>query len=62
MFEKIPHNTSRCDNGEKDGFVYAGDTWYDHNVSGYALSKADAKIYAKQHGLVFVEGPEVMKR
>jgi 3,4-dihydroxy 2-butanone 4-phosphate synthase len=30
--------------------------------SGYALTKADAKIYAKQHGLVFVEGPEVMKR
>jgi 3,4-dihydroxy 2-butanone 4-phosphate synthase len=30
--------------------------------SGYALTKADAKIYAQQHGLVFVEGPEVMKR
>jgi 3,4-dihydroxy 2-butanone 4-phosphate synthase len=30
--------------------------------SGYALTKADAKIYAKQHGLVFIEGAEVMKR
>jgi 3,4-dihydroxy 2-butanone 4-phosphate synthase len=30
--------------------------------SGYALTKADAKVYAKKHGLVFVEGPEVMKR
>jgi 3,4-dihydroxy 2-butanone 4-phosphate synthase len=30
--------------------------------SGYALTKTDAKIYAKQHGLVFIEGSEVMKR
>jgi 3,4-dihydroxy 2-butanone 4-phosphate synthase len=30
--------------------------------SGYALTKADAKIYAKQHGLVFVEGPEVLEQ
>ena len=28
--------------------------------SGYALSKADAKKYAKKHGLEFVEGPEVL--
>jgi 3,4-dihydroxy 2-butanone 4-phosphate synthase len=30
--------------------------------SGYALTKADAKLYAKQHGFVFIEGSEVMKR
>ncbi len=30
--------------------------------SGYALSKADAKQYAHRHGLVFVEGSEVMER
>jgi 3,4-dihydroxy 2-butanone 4-phosphate synthase len=30
--------------------------------SGYALSKEDAKLYARKHGLVFVEGPEVMKQ
>jgi 3,4-dihydroxy 2-butanone 4-phosphate synthase len=30
--------------------------------SGYALSKADAKLYARKHGLVFVEGREVMER
>jgi 3,4-dihydroxy 2-butanone 4-phosphate synthase len=30
--------------------------------SGYALSKEDAKRYAKKHGLVFVEGPEVLER
>jgi 3,4-dihydroxy 2-butanone 4-phosphate synthase len=30
--------------------------------SGLALSKADAEKYAKNHGLVFIEGPEVMKR
>jgi 3,4-dihydroxy 2-butanone 4-phosphate synthase len=30
--------------------------------SGYALSKADAKLYARKHGLEFVEGPEVMER
>jgi len=30
--------------------------------SGYALSKADAKLYARKHGLVFVEGPEVLER
>ncbi len=30
--------------------------------SGYALSKADAKLYAKTHGLEFVEGPEVLER
>ena len=30
--------------------------------SGYALTKADAKLYAKKHGLVFIEGAEVMKR
>jgi 3,4-dihydroxy 2-butanone 4-phosphate synthase len=30
--------------------------------SGYALSKEDAKIYARKHGLVFVEGSEVMER
>lgn len=28
--------------------------------SGYALSKADAMTYAKKHGLVFVEGNEVL--
>ena len=28
--------------------------------SGYALSKADAKLYARKHGLVFVEGNEVL--
>jgi 3,4-dihydroxy 2-butanone 4-phosphate synthase len=42
--------------------MYAGHTWYDHDKSGYALTKADEKLYAKRHGLVFVEGPEVMKR
>jgi len=26
------------------------------------LTKADAKLYAKKNGLVFVERPEVMKR
>ncbi len=31
------------------------------DVSGYALSKADAKKYAKKHGLEFVEGPEVLE-
>ncbi len=30
--------------------------------SGYALSKADAKKYAKKHGLEFVEGPEVLEQ
>jgi len=30
--------------------------------SGYALTKADARLYAKKHGLEFVEGPEVMER
>ena len=30
--------------------------------SGYALTKADARIYAEKHGLEFVEGPEVMER
>jgi len=30
--------------------------------SGYALPKADAKAYAKKHGLVFVEGQDVMDR
>jgi 3,4-dihydroxy 2-butanone 4-phosphate synthase len=30
--------------------------------SGYALSKADARLYAKKHGLVFVEGGEVLER
>ena len=30
--------------------------------SGYALSKTDAKHYAVRHGLVFVEGSEVMER
>jgi 3,4-dihydroxy 2-butanone 4-phosphate synthase len=30
--------------------------------SGYALSKADAKKYAKVHGLEFVEGPEVLEQ
>jgi 3,4-dihydroxy 2-butanone 4-phosphate synthase len=30
--------------------------------SGYALSKEDAKLYARKHGLVFVEGPEVLER
>jgi 3,4-dihydroxy 2-butanone 4-phosphate synthase len=30
--------------------------------SGYALSKADAKLYAQKYGLEFVEGPEVMAR
>lgn len=30
--------------------------------SGNALSKADARLYAKKHGLEFVEGPEVMER
>jgi 3,4-dihydroxy 2-butanone 4-phosphate synthase len=30
--------------------------------SGYALSKADAKLYARRHHLEFIEGPEVMER
>ena len=30
--------------------------------SGYALTKADAKLYAKKHGLVFIEGNDVLKR
>lgn len=30
--------------------------------SGYALPKAGAKAYAKKHGLVFVEGKEVLDR
>jgi 3,4-dihydroxy 2-butanone 4-phosphate synthase len=30
--------------------------------SGYALPKSGAKAYAKKHGLVFVEGPEVLER
>jgi 3,4-dihydroxy 2-butanone 4-phosphate synthase len=30
--------------------------------SGYALPKAGAKAYAKKHGLVFVEGHEVLDR
>ena len=30
--------------------------------SGYALPKAGAKAYAKKHGLVFVEGSEVLER
>jgi 3,4-dihydroxy 2-butanone 4-phosphate synthase len=30
--------------------------------SGYALSKADAKKYAKKHSLEFVEGPEVLEQ
>ena len=30
--------------------------------SGYALSKADAKKYAKKHGFVFVEGKDVLER
>jgi 3,4-dihydroxy 2-butanone 4-phosphate synthase len=30
--------------------------------SGYALPKAGAKAYAKKHGLVFVEGKDVMDR
>jgi 3,4-dihydroxy 2-butanone 4-phosphate synthase len=30
--------------------------------SGYALSKEDARLYARKHRLVFVEGPEVMER
>jgi 3,4-dihydroxy 2-butanone 4-phosphate synthase len=29
--------------------------------SGLALSKADAQNYAKKHGLVFVEGSEVIE-
>ncbi|MFZ1902105.1 MAG: 3,4-dihydroxy-2-butanone-4-phosphate synthase, partial [Methanoregula sp.] len=32
------------------------------DVSGYALSKADAKKYAKRHNLVFIEGNEVLER
>jgi 3,4-dihydroxy 2-butanone 4-phosphate synthase len=28
--------------------------------SGTALSKADARAYARSHGLVFVEGSEVV--
>ncbi len=30
--------------------------------SGYALPKSGAKAYAKKHGLVFVEGSEVLDR
>jgi len=30
--------------------------------SGYALSKADAKAYAKRHNFAFVEGNEVLER
>jgi len=30
--------------------------------SGYALSKADAKLYARKHHLEFIEGPEVLER
>ena len=30
--------------------------------SGNALSKEDAKAYARRHGLVFVEGEDVLKR
>ena len=30
--------------------------------SGYALTKADARLYALKNGLEFVEGPEVMER
>jgi 3,4-dihydroxy 2-butanone 4-phosphate synthase len=30
--------------------------------SGYALPKTGAKAYAKKHGLVFVEGPQVLER
>ena len=30
--------------------------------SGYALTKADARLYAQKHALEFVEGPEVMER
>jgi 3,4-dihydroxy 2-butanone 4-phosphate synthase len=30
--------------------------------SGYALSKEDARLYARKHKLVFVEGSEVMDR
>ncbi|WML67240.1 MAG: 3,4-dihydroxy-2-butanone 4-phosphate synthase [Methanoregula sp. SKADARSKE-2] len=30
--------------------------------SGYALSKADARLYARKHGLVFVEGNDVIER
>ncbi len=30
--------------------------------SGYALSKEDAKLYARKHKLVFIEGSEVLER
>jgi 3,4-dihydroxy 2-butanone 4-phosphate synthase len=30
--------------------------------SGYALSKEDARLYARKHGLIFIEGPEVLER
>jgi 3,4-dihydroxy 2-butanone 4-phosphate synthase len=30
--------------------------------TGYALTKADARLYSQKHGLEFVEGPEVMER
>jgi 3,4-dihydroxy 2-butanone 4-phosphate synthase len=30
--------------------------------SGYALSKADAKLYARKMGLVFIEGDEILAR
>jgi len=30
--------------------------------SGYALSKEDAKLYARKHKLVFIEGNEVLER
>ena len=29
--------------------------------SGYALPKAGAKAYAKKHGLIFVEGKDVLE-
>jgi 3,4-dihydroxy 2-butanone 4-phosphate synthase len=30
--------------------------------SGYALSKENARLYARKHRLIFVEGPEVLER
>jgi 3,4-dihydroxy 2-butanone 4-phosphate synthase len=30
--------------------------------SGYALAKEDAKLYARKHRLVFIEGSEVLER
>jgi hypothetical protein len=62
MFEKIPHNTSRCDHGEKNGLMYAGDIRYGHDESRYALSKEDAKLYARKHKFVFIEGSKVLER